>query len=569
MILKKISLAAIAMLLGLFLTDCSNNSTDEPNPNDLSTNSSSSSLDTSPSSSSDKPITQLTMSKFVAEQSPYIGNDKIKYSYSYGEYDFYYIHLGKLKNIPLFSHAARHHNGINFTYKIEITETIKNSTTETITNSSQTTIAVANEYTTSTTSGLKLTQEINAKLPIKIINAGVKATAEENWSWYTKNTTSFQQTQTTSLTNTITTGTEHTKTTMESMTWNFTKDDQIGYYRYTLFSASDIYLYVIRNSTTGEIDYEFKEYVIPSSLNDDLWVLDYSEDGNFGKSDYTGFEFDISILNNLPKPIISFEKKIVEAEYTNAGNYTYTFNEKFPATVEIYTLGAGGGGQGGNSRTGTLLPSNYYYGTGGAGGGGAAVYTKIDVNEATTFYIEVGKGGDAGGVHRITNGDAGKTGYSGGNGGNSSVKWNDFTLVAQGGNGGNQPDNNDRQTSGGAGGNITGIAYPANYLDRIAVNGNNGSSGVLDGLSGSNGGNGASISRGSLSSFGGGSGAVRCSSCWYTGEFLTTDDGSHQAANGGGGAGGYGQQGTSAKAWSNDGSPGGDGKVVIVFTYFE
>ncbi|MDR0517313.1 MAG: InlB B-repeat-containing protein [Fibromonadaceae bacterium] len=250
------------------------------------------------------------VNKFEAE--PYIESDikdKIKHSYSYGNYDIYYIYLGKLRNIPLFFYKAQHHNGINSTYKISSTKTTTEKITETITNSSKTVISVVDEHTTSTTTGVKISAELkyNPKFLFDLIKVeGPKVAGELYFNDYVYNSQTINSQQTTSLTNTITTGTEYTNSVTIERAWDFTKNDIVGYYRYTLFSTSDVYLYVVKDISTGVIDYEFREYIIPDSLNDNAWVLDYSENGNFSKSDDTGFKFDISMLYNLPQTKLSF-----------------------------------------------------------------------------------------------------------------------------------------------------------------------------------------------------------------------------------------------------------------------
>jgi len=247
------------------------------------------------------------MNKFVAEQSPYIGNDKIKYSYSYDGYDMYYLHIGKMKANPLFFYPAQHHNGMNSTYKISSTEITTTKITETITSSIETIINVVDTHTKSTTTGGKISAEIKAdvKFLFGLIKLeGPRAADELYRNDYVYSSTNKDFRQTTSLTNTLTRGTEYTKSITTEREWNFTKNDKVGYYRYTLFSVSDVYLYVVRDSKTGAIDYEFREFVIADSLRADAWVLDYSENGEFEKSDTSSFKFDVSMLNNLPKPTL-------------------------------------------------------------------------------------------------------------------------------------------------------------------------------------------------------------------------------------------------------------------------
>ena len=266
--LSKIVLA-VSILLALALTfSCSSDSSDD-----------------------DKTI---AVNKFVAK--PYSeGRTKaIKYSYSYDGYDFYYIYLGELNNIPLFYYASQHHNGMNSTYTVSTTETVK----ETIESSSQEAVTIIDEYT-KTPDNAQASQSLGKKM----FDFGVKLLAEELFGKYTE-TSEFKESKSKSLTNTISYGTEKTKATMESRAWNFTKDYREGYYRYTLFSTSDVYLYIIKDSKTGEIvDYEFKENMIPDAY---FWRLDYSETPSFKKSDATSFEFDVSMLYNLPKPELTF-----------------------------------------------------------------------------------------------------------------------------------------------------------------------------------------------------------------------------------------------------------------------
>jgi len=486
-----------------------------------------------------------SIDKYIAKPASEIGNDKIKYSYSYGKYDFYYIYLGKLKNIPLFYHTTQHHNGINSTYTIEITETIKNSSMETITNSIQTAITVIDEHTESKTTDIKASQAINVKFPIKVVSFDIKAGADQNWNWYSSNSKTIITEEYTSLTNTQTNATEYIKTTMESRTWNFTNNEPAGYYRYTLFSTSDVYLYVIKNTETGEIDYEFREYVIPDTY---FWQLDYSEISSFDKSDATGFEFDVSMLENLPKTKYSLtqsEKREIREEFSTAGTHTYTFDKYFPATVEVYALGAGGGGQGGNRNIPGNPFDNTWKGTGAAGGGGSAAYMKLSIEQPETFDITVGRGGSGGSGVSISwcIGCYWQSGDPGNAGGSSSVKISSTTITAEGGRGG-----------GGAGTVLTGGAggsagnRPTGLLDWFAASGNSGNNGnEKQDLRGTNRGGSAAVivGKGYEVSFGGGLGGTST---------VATQ-------TGGGGIGGYDS--------SQSGSVGGNGKVLIVITYEE
>jgi len=572
--------------------------------------------------------TIMSANKFVAE--PYIGNDKIKYSYSYGEYDFYYIYLGELKNIPLFGYTAQYHDGIKSTYTVSNTEKIKKSVAETITNSSKTTIGVIEEHTYSTTNKQKVSAEIKASAGWGPFKAEAKAAAEASWEQYTqdKNTSDFKQT--TSLTNTIANGTEYTTENLISRSWELSRDNRVGYYRYTLFSASDVYIYVIKDAT-GVIYYEFREYVIPDVY---FWRFDYSETPSFRKSDATSFEFDVSMLDNLPKPSInltasnpttpnytlttntttggsvdcipnqpSYEagtqvtltakpndnyvfngwtgdlptgvntsqasitftinsditltanfralvEKTETATFSTAGNHTYTL-KSFPATIEIYALGAGGGGQGGHfsdqfmGNVGAILGGTKPYGgTGGAGGGGEATYMKLSMEQSVTFNINVGKGGIGGAAGFADWNDSWVSGKPGGDGDTTKVSWETNTFTAVGGAGGGGSGQNLDGGKGGNGSNRPAIVSEENWL---SVAGSKGTSGTRDGNISSIGGSAAKIAnKGSINSFGGGTGGVK---------------GGKSAESGGGGNSAYGRD--------QVGSNGGDGQVIIVVTYLE
>ena len=280
----------------------------------------------------------VTMNKFVANS--YTGNDRIRYSYSYEGYDFYYIYLGSLTNVPVFSFDAISHNGLpGTTYEITMTEQIRNSSSRTGSEHSQITRGVVSENTYSRTTGssydetnsstwgVKAEVEVNVLIKVPLVKTDIKAKAEGNFNRYTTNTDSHfnQQTtsgstsssfqETTSLTNTVQHVEEITRTTEVRRTWDLSYY-KAGYYRYSLFLASDVYLFVIKDSGTGDIvDYEFREYVIPNSPR--IWELDYSEDASFRKSNSTQFGIDLRILNNLPKPGIDFGYPVASAAQWN------------------------------------------------------------------------------------------------------------------------------------------------------------------------------------------------------------------------------------------------------------
>jgi len=242
-----------------------------------------------------------TIEKF--QINPYIGDDRIKYSFTYNNLDFYYIYLGELRNIPLFFDDVHRHSAIASEYTFSTASITQTMVSRSVSTSSAEAISIIKENTKSKTTGNTVGGEIGAKLTIaKIFELGGKGYYEHNWDDTTTETIRKETNTTTSLTNTIEYGTSHVFETMRSRKFLLTKEDKTGYYRYTYFSVSDVYLYVIRDSDTGDFYYEFREYIKPGVF---FWDIDYSETPSFRKSDATSFEFDISILNNLPKTSVN------------------------------------------------------------------------------------------------------------------------------------------------------------------------------------------------------------------------------------------------------------------------
>jgi len=254
----------------------------------------------------DGPIIVLTESRYQAIPDTSTGTDKIKYSYRYNGLDFYYIYLGRLGNIPLYYGNNYEHTWDTTSYTYTYSKTNTATISKRVMESSQETVSVSNENTVSKTTEYKFHEEVKAGFKIFGIGSEVKFTADQNFKNYTSNTSTFQQT--TSLTNTVEYGTSQTESTQESASITLTRADREGFYRYTFFSVSDVYLYVVRDpAKPDEIYYEFRENVIPS-LN--FWKMDYSQTSDFNKSDATRFEIDISILKNLPVPAVTLDSPI-------------------------------------------------------------------------------------------------------------------------------------------------------------------------------------------------------------------------------------------------------------------
>ena len=243
---------------------------------------------------------------------------KILYSYSYNEFNYYYIYLGRMENIPLFSpdNAAINFNGGSpqwFEYtkevieKINIENTISTSITETIGYIESNVIATETGNKTSWTNYWEAGGSGGLDLGIFKIGGGGKYTetrsGEDSWNNYTSKSTTDSFEQVRSVANTLTHASEYTNKTVVSRGFSLSSDDRPGRYRLTMFAVSDVYLYVIKDSITGDIYYEFTEHVVPGEYD---WLIEYAEPGHSFRRSASGFEIDISILKNLPKPKLVF-----------------------------------------------------------------------------------------------------------------------------------------------------------------------------------------------------------------------------------------------------------------------
>ncbi|MCL2213793.1 MAG: InlB B-repeat-containing protein [Treponema sp.] len=242
--------------------------------------------------------------RYIAK--PFTGADKIKYSYTLNGYDFYYYYLGEMSYIPLFTGPLNPHEGSTKTFTFSQSNINAVTISESVSTSSSETRSTVESTTNSTTTRTNVYAEASAKASFFGIGASAKTTFEKEWIDYVEKTIISGFQLTTSLTKTSEYATTDTVKIKQETTKSVGPHNRPGFYRFTMFSSSDVYLVVIRDSKTKEfVDFEFYEYVIPNSIKDDSWVWDYSADRNFEKTDDSEFEFDTSILDNLgnlPKP---------------------------------------------------------------------------------------------------------------------------------------------------------------------------------------------------------------------------------------------------------------------------
>jgi len=234
-------------------------------------------------------------------------------------------------------------------------------------------------------------------------------------------------------------------------------------------------------------------------------------------------------------------QNVVRRDFLETGNHTFTYNERFPAMIEVYVLGAGGGGQGGHSKAYQQgLGTRTEHGTGASGGGGAAAYIRVNATSSVTFNITVGAGGAGSARHNRGVGGSWESASPGSAGGDTTVRFGSTTITAQGGRGGAV--SGAQSVVGGAGGRA-GTA-PGGHAGWASESGSNGSDGRhnADLRVSNRGGNAGRITgNGTESSFGGGTGHTN----------------SVGVQRGGGGGGGYGNEA---------GTAGGHGRVLIIIT---
>jgi hypothetical protein len=462
------------------------------------------------------------------------GEPEILDSWTKGDRNYYVIYAGEIRNTFVSEIAYVHYIGFPIGFsKTTVTEkAVTNSMTKTVSNS----IVFSN------TSQTKSTLDAAIKAKFKIVDFSVGLKLEESMTNSVSNTKSTE-TSISSVTSTVET---------EASTISFeigNHGETVGHYRYSLYDVSDVYFFI---STSLDNDALLSWDVISCARGSYLRHWEYSPSGNFDNSPVTGSEivFAEDFYKALKKPTTDKTVEKNTVKFTTAGNHTYALDKGFPATVEIYALGAGGGGQGGHSKDRGVAglfesrPNGVFNGTGGAGGGGAAAYIKFTVTEPSEFSITVGQGGTSGNGNYSSYTSNWESGGRGGDGSSTSISWNGLSFIVEGGKGGGG-----NVTNGGNGG--INIIWPSiTYEDMFSANGTGGTSGNgIDDQNGnmtSNGGNGASIiNRGSLASFIGGSGGKRPNS-----------GNPEHAGSGGGGYAGYSQ--------SQSGDRGGNGHVIIV-----
>ena len=167
-----------------------------------------------------------SVNKFQAHSSAEKGEKKIKYSYTYDGYDFYYIHLGELKNTPMFFIAPEYHNGMNWAYTFSTEEITEKTIRDRVDYTIQEVKGLLEEHTLATETGKKISNEVSVKATVDILEVGRKTKAETDWRKYVSDTIANTREYTTSLINSEEHAVTHTQKTMLTRSWNFTSQDK-------------------------------------------------------------------------------------------------------------------------------------------------------------------------------------------------------------------------------------------------------------------------------------------------------------------------------------------------------
>jgi hypothetical protein len=440
------------------------------------------------------------------------GEPEILYSYKEGNKNHYVIYAGHIEKAFVSEIGIVHYIGIPM--KFSKTTTTSNTLITSITKTVSSSIVAQN------TSAIEISLDaaLKKRLPVANFFVGFQFDGAFTNSVTTTNSTKTE----------LTTIESRTESESSKLSFEIGKNNEaLGHYRYALFAAIDVYFVISTDLDNEKLISQDIVFCVREGTYVPWW--EYSPDGTFDNSPVGNkIEFADDFYTRLPRPTVEIKSE-TKVFTINDNENPYIFDKGFPATVEVYALGAGGGGQGGHKYSELF---RNYNGTGGGGGGGAVAYVKFIATGPIAFdTIKIGKGGK--GSSGIA--DAGGWGFNasastGGDGDETKVVWEGKTVTVKGGNGGGGAG---KSLDGGKGGAASSI--PLGVDEFISRAGGSGGAGDKTAQKADNGGKVEKLNLGSLGSFGGSSAGV-------------------------GGNGGYG---------NNVGSDGGDGLVIILFTYPE
>ncbi|MDR0791255.1 MAG: hypothetical protein LBE47_01815 [Methanomassiliicoccaceae archaeon] len=418
-----------------------------------------------------------------------VENDyRVDYHMSTGMYSIYYIYLGKVTNVPIAWEMTQKYNGkaplvMSYSTSTTTEESISSSSSTCVTETVQSTVSRSTEMSYKASAGIG-----------GIIGASVEAGWKAGWGSSNTSASSI------STTDTFTSFTGWSKTHSSTMTRTIgEKGEDPGYYRYTLFATTDVYLTIVKDNYSSESYYEYTTFARTGTY---FMELDYSEDNDFTKwNNFEKFKITDEILDDLPKAPLS--SSIMFFDYSGS-NYI----DKNPIVVphnvtDLIIMGDASRiinkniliGQRSTDLRIVLSNVNLV-----APEGKTAIWDLSDTSPHHTIrFVLIGDNSITGG-----NGAKGSDGFPGKTGGNGgagidvgkrhSIEMSgDGKLTVKGGNGGNGGNGGDSkaengQRRGGNGGNggsgiICMKASFENAYGKITVSGGNGGNGGRGGNS--------------------------------------------------------------------------------------
>ena len=346
-----------------------------------------------------KEIIQVFANPLRAEPAAAVGSyaDRIIGSWTDLEANFYLIDVGSVARMFLGQltnnfEYTRGQTPMSFTFRTITQDALTTNVTQTVSSSVGFSSSLAVKY------GLDVSASVKADALIGSITGTVSQRFE------TTLTAGISATQ--SRATAVSEITTRTVTNEEVRAFTLgNANEPTGVYRYAMYATSDVYL-LISTSLDNQV-LKSKEF-ISCARPEILERFEFSADGRFDNSPEIGKQINLAehFYRDLPLPKAGrrLETRKIDTTFIAGSEHSYTFNEGFPASIEVYAVGAGGGGQRGDTwTTGLFCAANTQFGNGGSGGGGSAAYMSFSVSQRTDFGLLVGAGGS--GAHGHTSSD--------------------------------------------------------------------------------------------------------------------------------------------------------------------
>jgi hypothetical protein len=208
-----------------------------------------------------------------------------QYSFNDGETDYYYFHLGKVEEVPIWTGPVQYNSGTGGDIRVGFAEA------EGTMVGYQTSLAECTAKTTSTTysNGGQVSINVNfAVINAALVEAfpaawgpmllGISVGGTYSWSVDTK------ESDTESHTNTYDTYVQWTTTRTKEKHFTVNRSDPVGFYRPVILTTCDVYAVLFKIKNMGDV---FCAYTTIPRLADTetRLAMDYSKDGSFPESD--------------------------------------------------------------------------------------------------------------------------------------------------------------------------------------------------------------------------------------------------------------------------------------------